>query len=328
MEVRTLSIDRGDVGRRLDLVVRRHLTDISAATRTRVQAWIDSGRVQVNNRSVSRVAARVASGDRITVTLPEMPARLTVTAQAIAITVLYEDAHLLVIDKPAGVVVHPTYRHPDATLMNALLWRARDWPEGQRPSLVGRLDKGTSGVVLVARTRAMHAALQRTLVRPESEKSYLALVHGRVRPARGEINLPLGRDPRDRRRVIVDEHAGVTSVTTYQRLAYRAADPAVSVVRCRLITGRMHQIRVHFSARGWPLVGDATYRGTTLSKSGDVTTGTTAQAARHALHAWRLAFTHPATGARIKVEAPLPNDFIELLSAHGFDAAALARPTV
>ena len=119
----------------------------------------------------------------------------------------------------------------------------------------------------------------------------------------------------------------MTSVTTYQRLAFRAADPTVSLIRCRLMTGRMHQIRVHFSARGWPLVGDVTYGGAARSKSDEMTTGTRAQASRHALHAWRLGFTHPATGARITIEAPLPNDLAELFNRHGFDPRALDRTT-
>ena len=205
---RVLTIDRGDIGRRVDLVVRRHLATSRRRHRTRVrEAWIESGRVLVNDRPASRVSVRVAAGDRIAVDAAALPVRQTITAQPIALTILHEDAHLLVVDKPAGIVVHPTYRHTDATLMNALLWYARDWPAEQRPSLVGRLDKGTSGLVLVARTRTIHAALQRILARPDSEKTYLALVHGRVRPARGSIDLPLGRDPRDRRRVIVTSAA-------------------------------------------------------------------------------------------------------------------------
>jgi 23S rRNA pseudouridine1911/1915/1917 synthase len=304
--------------------VCRHLADVPTATRTRVQAWIDAGRVLVNGRRAARVAARVQASDRITVALPAAPARRPVAAQPLALTIRYEDESLLVIDKPAGVVVHPTYRHADGTIMNALLWHARTWPAGHRPSLVGRLDKNTSGLVLVAKTRAVHAALQRTLARPASEKSYLALVHGRVRPARGTIDLPLGRDPRDRRRVVVTPEHGLSSTTRYERLVYRAAGATgVSLLRCRLITGRMHQIRVHLSARGWPIVGDSTYGGATRSNPGEMTPGTPrVPPSRHALHAWRLGFAHPTTGARVEIEAPLPQDFAALLDEYGIDSAA------
>ncbi len=189
-------------------------------------------------------------------------------AENVALDVLYEDEHLLALDKPAGMVVHPTYKHATGTVMNALLWRARGWPAGQRPSLAGRLDKDTSGIVLVAKTAAVHAALQRTLARTGrpaadrtgSEKVYLAVVHGRVNVARGTIDLRLARDRGDRRRVVASDTVGAPSLTHFERLARTdGPDPGVSVLRCRLMTGRTHQIRVHLAARGWPIVGDPVY---------------------------------------------------------------------
>ena len=197
---RIVRADRGDAGQRLDLVLRRHLTDVRSATRTRVQAWIESGLVTVNGKAVHRVAVRAALGDVLSVALPDAK-REAVAAEDIAIRVLYEDDHLLAIDKPAGLVVHPAHKNPSGTLMNALLWHARAWPAPQRPSLVGRLDKLTSGIVLVAKSAAIHASLQKAVASSATTKEYLAVVYGKVNVARGEIDLRLRRDPGDRRRV-------------------------------------------------------------------------------------------------------------------------------
>ncbi len=319
-DLRRLLADDGDEGRRLDLVIRRHLAGVDRITRTRVQAWIAEGRVALNGRPARRASRRARAGDVVTVAVPDAPERRRqMTAEAIALRVLYEDDHLLVVDKPPGMVVHPTYRHATGTLMNALLWRAAAWPEPLRPSIVGRLDRLTSGLVLVARSAAVHAALQRALASPSSEKDYLAVVHGRV-PARGRIDLPLGRDPADQRRVAVDG-AGAPSLTRYERLA-RAGTGAsvVSLVRCRLVTGRRHQIRVHLAARGSPIVGDPVYGRRRPSEAND-DSGPAAAALRtfprQALHAWRLSMVHPITRERIVVESPLPEDFAELTRAAG-----------
>jgi 23S rRNA pseudouridine1911/1915/1917 synthase len=323
LPIRTLTADRGDAGRRLDLVLRRHLTDVDAATRTRVQAWIESGRVTVNGTPVHRVAARTAFGDVVAITLPEAAQPSTMAAENVALDVLYEDEHLLALDKPAGMVVHPTYKHAAGTVMNALLWRAREWPPGQRPSLAGRLDKDTSGIVLVAKTAAVHAALQRTLARTGrpaadrtgSEKVYLAVVHGRVNVARGTIDLRLARDAGDRRRVVASDTVGAPSLTHFERLARTdGPDPGVSMLRCRLMSGRTHQIRVHLAARGWPIVGDPVYGEPRRPQILAPALAATLRAfPRQALHAWRLAFMHPITQRRVAVEAPVPADIERLL---------------
>ena len=225
---------------------------------TRVQSWIESGRVSVNGAPVRRVAARTAFGDVVSVTLPDAPVRVQMAAEDIALSVLYEDDQLIALDKPPGIVVHPTYKHAGGTVMNALLGLARGWPRGQRPSIVGRLDMLTSGIMLVAKSAGAHAALQRTMASRQSEKDYLAVVYGRVNVARGQISAPLRLD-RDRRRMVVAA-AGAESLTRFVRLA-RAKAPAcgLSVLRCRLVTGRRHQIRVHLASRGWPIVGDPKY---------------------------------------------------------------------
>src|SRR5260221_4079324 len=183
--LRTLVADRGDAGVRLDLVLRRHLTGVDAATRTRVQAWIEGGLVTVNGAPVRRVAARTALGDIVAVVLPDPKPRRAMAAEDVALDILYEDDHLLALNKPAGIVVHPAYKHPTGTLMNALLWRARTWPAGGRPSIVGRLDKLTSGIVLVAKTAAVHAALQRAM-RSDAGRPFQADVGRPFQGRRGE----------------------------------------------------------------------------------------------------------------------------------------------
>ena len=314
---RILTADRGDAGRRLDLVLRRHLTDTDTATRTRVQTWIEDGRVTVNGTVVRRVAVRAALGDVVAVVLPDGLSPHVMTAEAVNLDVLYEDGHFLALDKPAGVVVHPGYRNTEGTLLNALLWHARRWPAPQRPSIVGRLDKLTSGVVIVAKSAAVHAALQRTLGSSDTEKDYLALVYGRLKQARGQIDLRLGRDPADRRRVVASTRLGAPSLTRFERIA-RVSAPrtGLSLVRCRLATGRMHQIRVHLAARGWPIVGDRVYGEPRWAQVVDAALAAALRAfPRQALHAWRLAVAHPITRERLILEAPLPRDFEGLLAA-------------
>jgi len=322
MPPRIVTADRGDTGRRLDLVLRRHLADVDAASRTRVQRWIENGHVTVNGSLVRRAAARAALGDVVAVTLPprdERAPRRVMEAEDLSLDILYEDDHLLALDKPAGLVVHPTYKHTAGTLMNALLWYARAWPAGQRPSLVGRLDKLTSGVIIAAKTAALHAALQRELASGASEKDYLAVVYGRVNVARGEIALRLERDRGDRRRVVASATAGASSLTRFERLARVAAPRAgLSLLRCRLSTGRTHQIRVHLAARGWPLVGDPTYGEPRWSQVADATLAAMLRTfPRQALHAWRLAVVHPVTRERLLLEAPVPADIEGLLAASG-----------
>jgi 23S rRNA pseudouridine1911/1915/1917 synthase len=314
---RILTADRGDAGRRLDLVLRRHLTDVGAATRTRVQAWIENGQVTVNGAPVHRVSTRAALGDVVAVVLPDVESRHETAAEDTALDVLFEDEHLLVLNKPAGVVVHPTYKHLQGTVLNALLWRARSWPPTHRPSIVGRLDKLTSGIVVVAKTAAVHASLQRAMAANDCEKDYLAVVYGRVNVARGQIDLRLERDRGDRRKVVASSTAGAPSLTRFERLA-RVAAPRVglSVLRCRLVTGRTHQIRVHLAARGWPIVGDPTYGEPLWSKVVEPSLAALLRAfPRQALHAWRLGVTHPFTRERLNIEAPVPPDIDSLLKA-------------
>ncbi|MEO7192421.1 MAG: RluA family pseudouridine synthase [Vicinamibacterales bacterium] len=306
---------RGDAGRRLDLVLRRHLSDIPAATRTAIQRWIETGRVTVDNMPVRRVAARVAVGAVMAVRLPDLPAARAMQAEDMPLTILYEDAHLLIVDKPAGLVAHPSRGYPSGTLMNGLLALARHWPAPLRPSLLTRLDRQTSGLVVVAKSAAAHAALQRTLRAGSSKKEYLAVVHGRVPVTHGDIDLRLRRDPGDRRRVVASAIVGEISLTRVSRVARTKAGAGadLSLLRCELVTGRTHQIRVHLAARGWPIVGDEVYgRVQRRGRSTEMMRSLRAFP-RQALHAWRVAFVHPVTGCLLTVQAPLPSDLHDLL---------------
>jgi 23S rRNA pseudouridine1911/1915/1917 synthase len=325
---RVVTATRGDAGRRLDLMVRQHLADVHSATRTRVQAWIENGQVSINGAPVRRVATRVAPGDSVAIALSEDFQNLRhargsrdrlMAPEDLPLDILYEDDYLLALDKPAGVVVHPAYKNTTGTVMNALLWRARDWPAPQRPSIVGRLDKLTSGVVVVAKTAPAHAALQRAMARADAGKEYLAVVYGRVNMPNGAIRFPLRRDPHDRRKVIVSPTVEAQSLTKFERLSSVAAPSSgLSLLRCELVTGRMHQIRVHLAARGWPLVGDPVYGEPRWSRVRDPVLAALLSAfPRQALHAWRLTLTHPATGARLRLEAPAPRDLADLLTATG-----------
>jgi 23S rRNA pseudouridine1911/1915/1917 synthase len=322
---RTVVATRADVGERLDLVLRRHLADLDSATRNRVQIWIEGGAVAVNGRPVLRSAVRAALGDVIGVSLPDQRPRTVMSAEAMPLDVLFEDDHLIAVNKPAGLVVHPTYRNQTGTLMNALLWRAQDWPHAQRPSLVGRLDKQTSGIVLAAKSSVMHAALQRALATSVGEKDYLALVYGHVTVASGTIELRLARDRADRRRVVASVTEGASSATRFERLAQIAA-PCIglALLRCRLLTGRTHQIRVHLAANGWPIIGDQTYGHAGWTQVADPPLAAALQAwPRQALHAWRLAFPHPLTGQMVRVSAPLPHDLAALFHAVGLSPCHL-----
>jgi 23S rRNA pseudouridine1911/1915/1917 synthase len=207
------------------------------------------------------------------------------------LTIIYEDDWMLVADKPPGLVVHPTYKNTSGTLLNAVLWHVRNRP-GVQPGILTRLDKGTSGLVVIALTPAVHAVMQKDAAAGRTSKQYLALVRGAPEPAQGRIVLALARDLNDRRRVIVAPE-GAPCETRYDVLSNHGAH---STIRCELVTGRTHQIRVHLAGRGWPILGDPVY--------GEPDT----RIARQALHAWRVKLPHPITRQPIEFEAPLPDD--------------------
>jgi 23S rRNA pseudouridine1911/1915/1917 synthase len=285
-------------GERLDVFVTRRLPEL---TRSRVRRLIDGGLVTVDGRRPAKAGAPLEPGQRVHVTLPP-PEPLAPAPEAIPLRVVYEDADLLVVDKPAGLAVHPAPGHPSHTLVNAVLARcpelSRAGGEG-RPGIVHRLDKDTSGLIIVAKNDAAHLALARQLKEREVEKTYLALVEGRLSPAEGVIDAPLGRHPRHRKKMAVV--AGGREARTRYRVL-REIDGR-SLVEVRPETGRTHQVRVHFASIGHPVAGDALY-------------GRAAPPAlrRQFLHAQRLAFRHPRTGERLELEAPLPQDLAQALA--------------
>jgi 23S rRNA pseudouridine1911/1915/1917 synthase len=234
--------------------------------------------------------------------------------------ILHEDAWLVAINKPAGAVAHPGYRHASGTIMNRLAGLARGWPAPSRPSIVGRLDKLTSGVMIAAKTREAHAALQRALTSSAAAKEYLAVVYGKVKWTSGRIDLRVAPDPGDRRRRLASPSVGQESLTRFERLARATASPVgLSLLRCRLVTGRTHQIRVHLAARGWPIVGDPVYGEPRWRDVRDpALSALLAAFPRQALHAWRTSFMHPFTGERLGITAPMPQDLEALIELFEF----------
>jgi 23S rRNA pseudouridine1911/1915/1917 synthase len=290
--------DRGDAGHRLDQVVVRRVTNVSRLSRTTAQRWIEEGAVEVEARIVTRPSTTIVEGAAIRVTLPvDAPRRTRPAPEPSAIDVIYEDADLLVVNKPAGIVAHPTYKQTSGTLLNGVLWHVRD--RGPIvPGILTRLDKDTSGLMIVALSGDVHAAAQRDAAAGRIRKDYLAVVSVAPDPRRGTITLPLARDPLDRRRV-VPTAGGAPSETRYDVVSTSTHG---TVVRCELVTGRTHQIRVHLAASGWPLIGDRVY-------------GTPdARIARQALHAWRVSMPHPVTRVALTFEAAIPSDIAALLA--------------
>ena len=288
-------------GERLDVFLAARCDGVS---RSRIRRLIDAGHVLADGER--RAAGfRLKPGARVTLKTPPPRTPPAALAQDIPIEIVHEDAALLVVNKPAGMPVHPGAGNPDSTLVNALLGMnkrlSRTGGEALRPGIVHRLDKDTSGLMMVAKTDAAHAALSEQLRARTVEKMYLALTQGEPREARAAIDAPIGRDPRDRRKMAVTED-GREALTRYRVLSRLGGR---SLVEVRPKTGRTHQIRVHFAAIGHPIIGDALY-GTPDARLG-----------RHFLHASRLAFAHPNGGERVSFESGLPGELEQLLAASG-----------
>ena len=259
------------------------------------------GRITVNGRP-ARPSRALVSGDRVAVELPEVRDSIP-RAEAIDLDVLYEDADLLVVNKPAGMVVHPGAGRTGGTLVNALLSRHESWPTlsgDNRPGIVHRLDKGTSGLMLVARSDAAHRRLSTDLAERKVSRVYRAIVRG-VLEGEGLVDAPIGRDPRDRKRMAIVD--GGRAATT--RFSPLDALDGFTLLRVELGSGRTHQVRVHLAAIRHPLLGDATYGGPSRPDLIE----------RPALHAFQLRFRHPTTGAEMSFEAEPPADFQHALAA-------------
>ena len=310
---RRFTVARADARTRLD----RLLADrVPALSRSRLKNLIETGRVSIAGATITEPGYRVKPGQAVTLTIPP-PVDETPQAQAIPLQVAYEDEHLIVVDKPAGLVVHPAPGNPDRTLVNALLAHCGASLSGiggvRRPGIVHRLDKDTSGLLVAAKHDVAHRGLSAQFAARRLSRTYRAVVWGVPRPAEGRIEGAIGRDPRNRKRMAVRESGGKAAFTRYRVL--KSLDPLWSLVECRLETGRTHQIRVHMAAKGHPLVGDALYGGAKRRGLDERGHKTLALCPRQALHAAALSFVHPVSGAALAFESPLPADMRSLIAA-------------
>jgi 23S rRNA pseudouridine1911/1915/1917 synthase len=275
---------------------------------------VSEGFVQLDGRHARKPSQRVETGQLIQIEVPAA-APSGIVSQDLPLTVLHEDADIVVIDKPAGLVVHPAAGHADQTLVNALLFHVKDLSGvgGElRPGIVHRLDKDTSGVMVIAKHDAAHRKLTASWNTERVRKEYVALVYGTPSSERGTIEAPIGRDPRDRKKmaVVAGGRLALTDYEVAERLRY------ASLLRCRLRTGRTHQIRVHMKHLGHPIVGDPLYSGPQWRGIPDKRVQKTLSSlGRQMLHAAKITFEHPGTGVAVSYGAPLPEDFRAVLDA-------------
>ena len=312
-------IGPADAASRLDRALQRQLPDHS---RTRLKQLILAGRVAGDGKLLRDPAMRAPPGIRLVVTLP-VPDTANPAAQPIPLAIRFEDAHLIVIDKPAGMVVHPAPGNPEGTLVNALLAHCGPTLAGiggvRRPGIVHRLDKDTSGLLVVAKTEAAHRALSQDFAARRIERAYAAIVWGVPLPAAGEIVGNIGRSPTNRKKMaVVADSRGKPAVTRYRTERRFGANGIwhAALLECRLLTGRTHQIRVHLAHIGHPLIGDPVYGGGARRRVARMANigAEIATFPRQALHARLLGFTHPATGEQLRFESELPADMRELLA--------------
>lgn len=280
---------------RIDKQLGHHFKQFS---RSQIQRWIEDGHVKVNDQPV-KSKYKLAVGDVVTIT-PEKPKKIDLVPENIPLDIVYEDDDVIVVNKPQGMVVHPAPGHPDHTLVNALLYHSPlSTINGEfRPGIVHRIDKDTSGLLMVAKNDMAHRSLAAQLKAKTNEREYVALVHGVIKEDQGTIDAPLGRSPKDRKKqaVVADGRHAVTHFKVLKRYRH------YTLVSCRLETGRTHQIRVHMKYIGHPLAGDPLYGPRkTLPGNGQY------------LHARLLGFKHPRTGKQLTFTAPLPPYFQKML---------------
>lgn len=300
--IRVLKVWESGAGKRLDrwLAEECAATDLKGLTRSRIKALCEAGAVRVNAQ-VARAATLLRPGDVVEIVVPDdLLPKDKITPEPFTLPVLYEDEALLVIDKPAGMVVHPAAGHLKGTVVHQLLARGPFSTVGgaERPGIVHRLDEGTSGVLVIAKTDEVHRNLIEQFKSRAVEKIYIALVHGVVTEDEGRIEGPIGRDPADRQRmrILSSGRPAITEFRVRKRL------PQETLLEVRPLTGRTHQIRVHLRAIGHPVVGDPLY-GSQKKKS---------NVGRMMLHAWQLSIAHPVTGERLRLIAPPPPEFLRL----------------
>jgi 23S rRNA pseudouridine1911/1915/1917 synthase len=300
--VSEISLQVEEQGERLDRYLSEQLTDLS---RSRIQQLIEQGQVQLNGKVCTSKKTTVKLSDRIILNIP--PAQpLELAAEDIPLDILYEDNQLLILNKPAGLVVHPAPGHPDGTLVNAILAHCPNLPGiggVQRPGIVHRLDKDTTGAIAIAKTEFAHQHLQAQLKAKTAQREYLGVVYGVPKTENGTVDLPIGRHPVDRKKMaVVSPEKGGKPAITHWRILERLGN--YTLMHFQLETGRTHQIRVHSTHMGHPIVGDPIY-----SSGRSVGVNLPGQA----LHAWRLRLQHPVSGQSIEVTAPIPQTLTTLL---------------
>lgn len=313
-EVQLLTIDDEAAGGRLDSFLASHMIEVS---RTRIQRAIEDGDILVNERAV-KPSYRLRPGDQVEIDLPE-PAPVELEPDPITLSIVHEDEDLIVLDKHAGMVVHPGAGIESGTLANALVYHFNTLSETAgriRPGIVHRIDKETSGLLVVAKNDFTHERLSDQFRNREVFKMYIALVYGRMSQESGEIEAHIGRSPHNRTRMaVLQGGAGRTAHTLFQVVR---SYPEFTLLEVQIKTGRTHQIRVHMAHIGHPVVGDATYGG---GRENSIRNAVIKQRIgalrRHFLHSAQLAFTHPRTGERLKFNAPVPPELVEFLKALG-----------
>jgi len=308
----SVSLDAGYAGWRLDRALADALPTLS---RERLKALINAGALEREGTAVRDPSAKVKGGESFSLAIPE-PEPAHNTPQDIPLNIVFEDEHLLVVDKPAGLVVHPAAGNREGTLVNALLHHCAGRLSGiggvARPGIVHRIDKDTSGLLVVAKTDVAHEGLARQFAAHSIDRRYLAIVNGVPMASEGKVDAPLARSAHDRKKIaIVEGSRGKRAVTHWKRLKVLKN---AALVECRLETGRTHQVRVHMASIGHPLLGDPVYgRGKSVHRK----LLNQLDFHRQALHAAGLGFTHPVTKARLSFESALPSDMQELFTALG-----------
>ncbi len=313
-----------DAGSRLDRFLAMRISDLS---RSRLKLLLLGKQVLLNGKTIGDPAYRVKPGDKVEVRVPP-PEPARPKAEAIPLAIVHEDDELIVIDKPAGLVVHPAPGNRDGTLVNALIAHCGDSLSGiggeKRPGIVHRLDKDTSGLLVVAKTDRAHQALSHQFADHGRDgalvRGYLALVWGVPEPRRGVIDAPIMRDPKSRERMAVlpGGRRAVTRYEIHDRYAGKDGLPVASLIECRLETGRTHQIRVHLTRIGHPLLGDPVYGAGFRTKESQLTPKAAKafdKLRRQALHAYLLGFVHPVTGKKLTFESRLPPELFRLVEA-------------
>lgn len=300
----SFAVGEEEAGERVDVV----LSGLARVSRAQARRWIDAGRVSLDGVAVDRASRKVGIGEVVTAS-PPAPVDAVARPEPIPLDIVYEDEDVVVVDKASGLVVHPAPGHPSGTLVNALLHHCTQLAGiggVLRPGIVHRLDRGTSGILVAAKSDAAHRALSEQFAQHTIDRLYRAVVRGRPGRDSGRVDAPIGRHPRDRKRMSTAARAGRAAHTNWQ-VAERFETSERALLEVRPETGRTHQIRVHLASVGLPLVGDKVYgRGGGTARERSL--------GRPALHAAALGFVHPRSGEAMRFEAPLPEDLVGLLA--------------